>query len=237
MANITIKTGTGIALYGNVYQAAYSISVDGEGQHLGVPKGDLLAEVQGLEATQHIIVLVAHPSPNSTNVPSSYVAFDQAALNVSTEFAGCALICFLPFTDSHVFSSSATVSTEFVDATSSLWLFFGNWTHLSDPVLNSEPTQNYFLSTTQGDSVTISFRGTAVSIIGIRNTTMGHYNVTLDGTTTTLDGHSDWLGSSTLFLQAGLDEMSRHSLTITNADGASVAIAGLNITHVQGGAL
>lgn len=66
---------------------------------------------------------------------------------------------------------------------------------------------------------------------------MGHYNVTLDGTTTTLDGHSDWLGSSTLFLQAGLDEMSRHSLTITNADEASVAIAGLNITHVQGGAL
>lgn len=94
IANITIKTGTGIALYGNVYQAAYSISVDGEGQHMGVPKGDLLAEVQGLEATQHLIALVAHPSPNSTNVPSSYVAFDQAALNVSTEFAGYALICF-----------------------------------------------------------------------------------------------------------------------------------------------
>jgi hypothetical protein len=95
MVNLSLNTGTGISLYGRVLKAAYSISVDGGGQTIGVPKGDLLAEVQDLEATQHIIALVAHPSPNNASDPSSYVAFDHAALNISTMFTGCVLICFL----------------------------------------------------------------------------------------------------------------------------------------------
>jgi hypothetical protein len=134
-------------------------------------------------------------------------------------------------------SSRATVSSEFVDAGSSRWLFHGNWTQLSDPFLNSGPFQGYFLSATQGDELSIFFTGSAVAVTGIRNTTMGLYNVTLDGATSTYDGQSDWFEPSTLFLQAGLDELSRHSLTITNVDDASVAIAGVNVTHVEGGDL
>jgi hypothetical protein len=89
------NTGTGVALFGQVFQATYNISIDGM-QSIGLPQGDLLAEFQGLQPTQHIIALIAHPSPGSTpdNSPS-YVAFDRAALNVSTHFTGCALSCLL----------------------------------------------------------------------------------------------------------------------------------------------
>ncbi|KAF8588649.1 hypothetical protein K439DRAFT_1384189, partial [Ramaria rubella] len=86
-----------------------------------------------------------------------------------------------------------------------------------------------------GNIAEISFEGSAVAVIGVRNVTSGHYNVTLDGTTTTFDGHSDWFESSTLFLQADLDETTKHSLAITNAGNATLAIVGLNITHAIGG--
>ena len=130
---------------------------------------------------------------------------------------------------------SSTISSEFVNDTSSRWVFSGDWSELSDPVLASQPSQTYHVSTTRGNTASISFRGSAVSITGVRNVTNGHYNVTLDGTSTMFDGHSDWLETSVLFLQAGLNEETPHSLIITNADDASLAIVGVNITHITGG--
>ncbi|KAF8520340.1 hypothetical protein BU17DRAFT_46859, partial [Hysterangium stoloniferum] len=86
-----------------------------------------------------------------------------------------------------------------------------------------------------GNLAEIFFQGSAVSVVGLRNMTTGRYNVTLDGNTTTFLGHSDWLETSTLFLQTGLDEHIKHALTMTNIDGPALAIAGLEVTHVQGG--
>jgi hypothetical protein len=127
------------------------------------------------------------------------------------------------------------VSTQTISTQDNRWIFFGDWTQLPDPLLSSEPSQDYRISTTKGSTASISFLASAVTITGIRNTTVGHYNITLDGTTTTLNGQSDWLEPSTLFLQGGLDELSEHNLTITNADDASLAIAGLNLTLLSGG--
>lgn len=129
------------------------------------------------------------------------------------------------------------MSSELVNVGDGRWFFSGDWTQPSDLVLDSQPSQEYCLSTSQGSKASISFTGSAVAVTGIRNTTTGHYNVTIDGVTSTFDGRSDWLEPSTLFLQAGLDEMSRHSLTVTNVDDASLAITGINITHVNGGTL
>ncbi|KAJ7647011.1 hypothetical protein FB45DRAFT_186291 [Roridomyces roridus] len=199
-----IWKGTGITLYGNVTDASYNITIDGEAMDL--VSADLLnntlAAFANLTDTNHTLSLTAR-----TSSPESLLEFDRALL-VAPPPAG---------------SGSALDFTQQV-VNDTAFAFRGQWNFLNDSDLSHE-------STNVGDSATLQFRGTSFLLLGLTSPTTGSYSVTLDNVTTVFSGKSSFSNDhSLLFFASGLDAETVHDFEIVNTDGGTLKIPVANAT-------
>ncbi|KZT29142.1 hypothetical protein NEOLEDRAFT_1167157 [Neolentinus lepideus HHB14362 ss-1] len=201
--------GNGIQLFGNTSDAKYDIFLDGRLQVNSSLGSNILAEFSNLANEDHNITLLTQ-----IDTPTAALSFDRADITVSTGLVN-ATVASVPF-------DVKSIS------------FAGSWQYQLWPVIPGQLLP-FYVSNTAGDTATLNFSGSAITVSGFRNEGSGHYNVTLDGVTTSYDGQSSFTEPALLFYATGLNSSMSHSLTFTNADNRTTAIDSVNITTISGG--
>ncbi|KAN0125313.1 hypothetical protein V8E53_015623 [Lactarius tabidus] len=110
--------------------------------------------------------------------------------------------------------------------------FTGQWSFLDDSSL-SPLDGTYHITSNAGDSVSLNFSGTAITVFGFCDTTPGNYSVQLDNETVILNAASSSKEATMLFFCTGLNDSFVHTLTITNEDNSLLAIGSVNITAMS----
>lgn len=204
--------GNGIQLTGFVAgPVTYDLQLDGQTNSSISPSSGttLLASYDNLQPTNHTLSLIVH---NPTNSSSALIGIYHALINVNST------------------SPNVTFYTTTIDDTA--LPFTGQWSFLDDSSL-SPLDSTYHTTSNAGDSVSLNFSGTAITVFGYRDTTSGNYSVQLDNETVILNAASSSKEATTLFFRTGLNDSFVHTLTITNEDNSLLAIGSVNITKVS----
>ena len=246
---LTLRTGTGIDLYGNATNASFELSLDREtgggspGTALVDPGSNLLASFSNLPLDTYTVTLTAQ----TLSSPSSLIAFDRAVITSAVEVVNLdKWVNASKWSSYHSSVASVTVLSEVVDdpdiAYKGLWSSQayttpGSYIHVTSQLGDSAQLtfNGSHLSTASSHVLTHVARvGSAVSVFGLRDPTAGYYNITLDGETTQYNAQSAWNEGAVLFYMTGLDPERIHSLTITNAANSALGVEYINTTFVSG---
>ncbi|KAH9942359.1 uncharacterized protein BXZ73DRAFT_87965 [Epithele typhae] len=260
--------GTDITLFGTLVLppsgsnlvASYSVNLDGtdttnflsnisHSSTVDDAVTDVLVQFKNLSDGAHVLQLTMHNSDDSATAGNSttgpIIAFDRAVVISDSGKPGPA-----PPASSATSPSAATPSSTATAVTSPVpdddIAFRGRWSFQSGLLPDSDAI--FHSSSNVGDRASLTFNGSAVSIIGLTTPASGAYNVTLDKEEPiSISGRASFTSNAPtlLFFRTGLDPSVMHAIDVVNAgpagagDGAGslLFLSAVNVTRVESGAI